>query len=112
DAVVHGEVLVGVEVELLDDGLNAGAAEDLLLHGGQPAVDVFGDDGGYKVLRHFLLVDEDQGLRDVLRWNVQGGDNREDRHNERGNGDEPPAALEDCHIIFDVQCAMAKHFFL
>src|SRR5664280_1376268 len=74
DAVVQGEMLIVVEAELFNDGLKAGAAEDLLLHGCQAAVDVFGDDGGDKVLRDFLLVDEDEGLGDVLRRDVQGGD--------------------------------------
>ena len=108
-SVIHREVLVGVQIELLDDGLNAGAALDLLVDGGQPGVDVLGDDGGDEAAGDLLLVDLYGGLRDVLRGDVERGGDGEDRQHERWDQDDPPATLEDGEIIFGVQCAMAKH---
>jgi hypothetical protein len=65
-----------------------------------------------QIVGDLLLADLIRGLRDVLRRDVDGGDDGEDRQNDRGDADDPPAALEDGDVIFCVQWSMAKHSML
>ena len=60
--IVHAHFAGAVQVIALDDGLNAGAAEDLFAHRGQAAVEVGGDDRRHVVARHLLLIDENESL--------------------------------------------------
>ena len=63
DAVVHVGLSAGIQVESLDDRLNARTAQDLLLHRRQARAQIFIDDGLHIVFRNLLLLDQHQRLR-------------------------------------------------
>ena len=63
-------------------GCEARAAQDLLLHRGEPAAQIFGNDRLDVVVRNLLLLDQNKRLRDVPGLHEMADPVRDDRQNE------------------------------
>ncbi|MDP9038261.1 MAG: hypothetical protein M3O02_03175 [Acidobacteriota bacterium] len=109
DLLIHGHLLGGVEAVLVDDGLEAGAGEDLLLHGGDAAVEVLVDDGADVLGGNLLAIDEDQGLGDVLGIDGEGDGVGDEWREQGGDEQERPAAPEDGDVVFHIEGTMTEH---
>src|SRR3954470_21721359 len=94
--------LVFVQAELIDDLLQARAAEDLLADGLQALHYITVDGVAHEVSRHLLRVNADDGGRFVIPRQIyaDNGHGAGDKHG--GQKDPPLPAQRDLYVISDL----------
>ncbi len=107
DAVVEGTTRPSKQVEALDDGLHAGAAQNLFLHGGQARREVLRDNGNDVLFRDLLFFDENERLRHVLGWQYICQTDSDAKKDDGADDDQAGAPLENCKIVFCCEFTMA-----
>ena len=109
DAVVHGGLVVGEQIEALNNRLDARAAQDLLLHRRQTRLEIFSDDGLHIIFRNLLLLYQYQRLRHVLRRHDIAYADTNRKEKDRASQNQPESPLQYPRVVLHCHFTMPEH---